>query len=36
LIAGLSVAAMMLFIRFWRSAWKQRWRQAHLGMTAPA
>jgi MATE family multidrug resistance protein len=27
LIAGLSVAAVMLFIRFWRSAWKQRWRQ---------
>ncbi|HXD35972.1 MAG TPA: MATE family efflux transporter [Rhodanobacter sp.] len=26
LIAGLSVAAVMLFIRFWRSAWKQRWR----------
>jgi len=33
LIAGLSVAAVMLFTRFWRSAWKQRWR---LGMTAPA
>jgi MATE family multidrug resistance protein len=26
LIAGLSVAAVMLFVRFWRSAWKQRWR----------
>jgi MATE family multidrug resistance protein len=26
LIAGLSVAAVMLFTRFWRSAWKQRWR----------
>jgi MATE family multidrug resistance protein len=36
LIAGLSVAALMLFIRFWRSAWKQRWRHAHLSMTAPA
>ena len=34
LIAGLSVAAVMLFIRFWRSAWKQRWR--HTRMTAPA
>ena len=33
LIAGLSVAAVMLFIRFWRSAWKQRWRL--VGMTAP-
>jgi MATE family multidrug resistance protein len=30
LIAGLSVAAVMLFVRFWRSAWKQRWqRHAH-------
>ena len=36
LIAGLSVAALMLFIRFWRSAWKQRWRRVPLGMTAPA
>jgi multidrug resistance protein, MATE family len=36
LIAGLSVAALMLFIRFWRSAWKQRWRHADLSMTAPA
>jgi len=34
LIAGLSVAAVMLFTRFWRSAWKQRWR--HGAMTAPA
>jgi MATE family multidrug resistance protein len=34
LIAGLSVAAVMLFTRFWRSAWKQRWRL--VGMTAPA
>jgi len=36
LIAGLSVAALMLFIRFWRSAWKQRWRRVPLSMTAPA
>jgi MATE family multidrug resistance protein len=35
LIAGLSVAAVMLFTRFWRSAWKQRWRR-HLPITAPA
>ena len=35
LIAGLSVAAVMLFVRFWRSAWKQRWRR-HMPMTAPA
>ena len=35
LIAGLSVAAVMLFTRFWRSAWKQRWRR-HMPMTAPA
>jgi MATE family multidrug resistance protein len=34
LIAGLSVAAVMLFTRFWRSAWKQRWRA--LPMTAAA
>jgi len=34
LIAGLSVAAVMLFTRFWRSAWKQRWRA--LPMTASA
>lgn len=26
LIAGLSVAAVLLFVRFWRSAWKERWR----------
>ncbi len=36
LIAGLSVAAVMLFVRFWRSAWKQRWRPQTAGMTAPA
>jgi MATE family multidrug resistance protein len=36
LIAGLSVAALMLFVRFWRSAWKQRWRHVPLSMTAPA
>lgn len=35
LIVGLSVAAVMLFTRFWRSAWKQRWR-ARLPMTAAA
>jgi len=35
LIAGLSVAAVMLFTRFWRSAWKQRWRR-HLPLVAPA
>ncbi len=34
LIAGLTVAALMLFTRFWRSAWKQRWRP--LAMTAQA
>lgn len=36
LIAGLSVAAVMLFVRFWRSAWKQRWRSDahdHGGVT---
>ncbi|WP_426662186.1 MATE family efflux transporter [Rhodanobacter aciditrophus] len=27
LIAGLSVAAAMLFTRFWRSAWRERWRR---------
>lgn len=27
LIAGLSVAAVMLFVRFWRSAWRGRWRR---------
>jgi len=26
---------VMLFTRFWRSAWKQRWRR-HMPMTAPA
>ncbi len=36
LIAGLSVAAVMLFVRFWRSAWKQRWRPQTTGMTASA
>ena len=36
LIAGLSVAAVMLFVRFWRSAWRQRWRLQPAGMTAPA
>jgi MATE family multidrug resistance protein len=30
LIAGLSVAAVMLFTRFWRNAWKQRWRAIPL------
>ncbi|MEO7067611.1 MAG: MATE family efflux transporter [Rhodanobacter sp.] len=36
LIAGLSVAAVMLFIRFWRSAWKQRWRQIPLNQPVSA
>lgn len=36
LIAGLSVAAVMLFVRFWRSAWKQRWLLLDRRMTAPA
>jgi MATE family multidrug resistance protein len=36
LIAGLSVAAVLLFVRFWRSAWKQRWRLPAAGMTASA
>jgi MATE family multidrug resistance protein len=27
LIAGLSVAAVMLFVRFWRSASGQRWQR---------
>ncbi|EIL89700.1 putative efflux protein, MATE family [Rhodanobacter fulvus Jip2] len=37
LIAGLSVAAVMLFVRFWRSAWKQRWRvHDHGGPTGYA
>jgi len=35
LIAGLSVAAVMLFVRFWRSAWTQRWRPLSHRMTAP-
>jgi MATE family multidrug resistance protein len=35
LIAGLSVAAVMLFARFWRSAWNHRWHQAPATMTAP-
>jgi MATE family multidrug resistance protein len=26
LIAGLSVAAVLLFTRFWRSAWRHRWQ----------
>ncbi|MBD8874203.1 MATE family efflux transporter [Rhodanobacter sp. DHB23] len=33
LIAGLSVAAVMLFVRFWRSARRERWR-AHLSPSA--
>ncbi|OOG51417.1 MATE family efflux transporter [Rhodanobacter sp. C01] len=36
LIAGLTVAAAMLFMRFWRSAWKQRWRRVAATMSAPA
>ena len=36
LIAGLTVAAVMLFTRFWRSAWKQRWRRTPITMSAPA
>jgi MATE family multidrug resistance protein len=28
LIAGLSVAAVLLFVRFWRSAWRERWDRA--------
>jgi MATE family multidrug resistance protein len=27
LIAGLSVAAVMLFVRFWRSASRERWQR---------
>jgi MATE family multidrug resistance protein len=34
LIAGLSVAAVMLFTRFWRSARKQRWRLATMTANA--
>ena len=26
LIAGLTMAALLLFVRFWRSAWAERWR----------
>ncbi len=33
LIAGLTVAAAMLFVRFWRSAWRERWRR-HLPVAA--
>ena len=36
LIAGLSVAAVMLFTRFWRSAWKQRWRRTPFNQPASA
>lgn len=40
LIAGLSMAAVLLFVRFWRSAWRERWTvspQPDLAhMTAPA
>jgi MATE family multidrug resistance protein len=36
LIAGLSVAAVMLFTRFWRSVWKQRWRAVSRTMSAAA
>jgi len=36
LIAGLTVAAVMLFTRFWRSAWKQRWRRGAATMSATA
>jgi MATE family multidrug resistance protein len=41
LIAGLSAAAVLLFVRFWRSAWRQRWSPPpaapdHPHMTAPA
>jgi MATE family multidrug resistance protein len=36
LIVGLTVAAVMLFTRFWRSAWKQRWRRTPISMSAPA
>jgi len=39
LIAGLSVSAVMLFTRFWRSAWRQRWARTTQPddphMTAP-
>ena len=36
LIAGLSVAAVMLFVRFWRSASRQRWRPVALRARASA
>ncbi|PWK85950.1 MATE family efflux transporter [Fulvimonas soli] len=37
LIAGLSVAALLLFARFWRSAWRRRWKApAAADMTASA
>ena len=39
LIAGLSMAAVLLFVRFWRSAWHRRWVASvpadHPHMTAP-
>ena len=34
LIAGLSVAAVMLFVRFWRSAWRERWHRAAVTASA--
>ncbi|MEW5311071.1 MAG: hypothetical protein WDW38_002814 [Sanguina aurantia] len=34
LIAGLSVAAVMLFVRFWRSAWHERWRRSAVTASA--
>lgn len=36
LTAGLSVAAIMLFVRFWRSAWKRRWHRVTRHMTDAA
>ena len=33
LIAGLSVAALMLFVRFWQSARRERWQ--HVAVTEP-
>jgi multidrug resistance protein, MATE family len=40
LIAGLSAAAVLLFVRFWRSARRERWpavpQADHAHMTAPA
>ncbi len=33
LIAGLSVAALLLFARFWRSAQRQHWRRMAVGVT---